>query len=78
VTAVGDCAAALVEAIERRKRRVYVPKSVGVFAAPRQLFTNRLAEAVIRRGARQMVPRLESEVRAVGRFFGEHSVETKK
>jgi len=78
VTPIADCAAALIDAIERRKRRVYVPKSVAVFAAPRQLFTNRVAEAVIRRGARRMVPRLEAEVRAIGRAFGEHSVETKK
>jgi NAD(P)-dependent dehydrogenase (short-subunit alcohol dehydrogenase family) len=78
VTPVDECAAALVDAIERRRRRVYIPKSVGVFAAPRQLFTNRVAEAVIRRRAMRMVPRLESEVRAIGRSFGEHSVETKK
>jgi hypothetical protein len=40
----------------------------------RSLFTSAVAEAAIRRTGRGLVPRMEEEVRAVGRSFGEHSV----
>src|SRR3712207_4729697 len=38
-TSVGDCAEALVGNLERRGRRVFVPRTVGVVAARRQLGT---------------------------------------
>ncbi|HEX2191313.1 MAG TPA: SDR family oxidoreductase [Longimicrobiaceae bacterium] len=76
VTPVEECAAAFVEGIERRRRRVFVPRSLAAFAALRQLLVGPLAERLSERQRRRMVPRLEEEVRALGRSFGEHSVET--
>lgn len=74
VTPVRECADALVDAMERRRRKVFVPKSLAPLAAVRQLFTSPAAERVMARRAARSVPRLEAEVRALGRAFGEHSV----
>jgi len=73
VTSVGECADAFVGAVERRARKVFVPKSIGPLAAVRQLFSSPLAELVLKRKARRTLPLLEREVRALGRAFGEHS-----
>lgn len=75
VTSVEECAAAFVRAIERRRRRVFVPRSLAPLAAARQLFSGPLAEYVMRRHARRLVPQLEREVAALGRSFGVNSVE---
>ena len=74
VTSLDECANALVAAIEGRRRKVFVPRSLGPLAAVRQLFTSPAAEAVMLRHARRMIPRLEREVAALGRAFGAHSV----
>ncbi len=76
VTSVGTCAAAFVKAIERRKRKVYVPGSLAPFAAFRSLFASPLAEYLMGRNARRLVPKAEREALALGRPFGAHSVET--
>jgi hypothetical protein len=74
VTPLGECVDALIDAMERRRRKVFVPKSLAPFSALRQLFTSPMAErATIKRAAR-MVPRLEAEIQALGRSFGAHSV----
>jgi short-subunit dehydrogenase len=75
VSSVDDCAAAMVRAIEQRKRKVYIPKSLAPFAALRQLFMSPLAEIQLRRDARKILPDMEKEVTTLGRSFGEHSVE---
>jgi NAD(P)-dependent dehydrogenase (short-subunit alcohol dehydrogenase family) len=75
VTSVEACARGLVEGIERRKRKVFVPKSLAPFAALRQLIMSPAGEFFLRRNAKKVVPKLEAEVRAMGRVFGEHSVE---
>jgi short-subunit dehydrogenase len=75
VTSVEDCAAALVKAIERRRRKVYVPSSLAGLAAVRQFLTSRASEYIMRRQTRRVVPKVEDELRALGRSFGAHSVE---
>jgi NAD(P)-dependent dehydrogenase (short-subunit alcohol dehydrogenase family) len=70
-TAVEACAAAFVDGIERRKRRGYVPRAIRGVRALRGLLTGPLSEFVIGRTARTSVPRLEAEVRALGRTFGQ-------
>src|SRR5262245_26707428 len=77
VTSVQRCAAALVRGIERRKRKVFVPRSLAPLAALRQLLMSPLGELVLRRDARRLLPELEGEVAALGRAFGEHSVESR-
>ncbi|AHG91836.1 short-chain dehydrogenase/reductase SDR [Gemmatirosa kalamazoonensis] len=75
VTPVAECAAALVDAIVRRRRKVFVPRSLAPFAAFRQALASPLAERISARIARRMMPTLERESAAVGSAFGEHSVE---
>ncbi|MDQ7907873.1 SDR family oxidoreductase [Phytohabitans sp. ZYX-F-186] len=69
---VEACARAFVDAIERRRRKVYVPRAVGVAQAVRSLMLSPLSDAVIGRGARTAVPRMEAQVRTLGRAFGRH------
>ncbi len=74
VVPVNDCTRAFVDGIERRRRRIYVPRSIGLVQAARTLVLGPLGEAVVRRGAREAVPEMEEQVRALGRAFGEHSM----
>ncbi|OZV83698.1 short-chain dehydrogenase [Micromonospora echinospora] len=69
-TSVRECAEAFVRAVERRQRRVYVPRSVGLVRASRALLVSPLADLVMARHARRAVPELETQVRALGRGFG--------
>ena len=78
MTPVEACAAALLRGIAARKRKVFVPRSLAFFSAIRQLLGSPLGEAVLRRDARRLLPDLEGEVAALGRSFGEHSVETRR
>lgn len=74
VTSVEECARALADAIERRRRRVYVPASLGPFAAMRQLLTSALAERLVARRVRPLLEQQEREVKALGRTFGRNTV----
>jgi hypothetical protein len=76
VTSVEACAAAFVKAIERRRRKVYVPGALGPLAAFRGLFASPLSEYLMGRNARRLIPAAEREAEALGRPFGLHSVET--
>ena len=76
VTSTADCAAALVDAIQRRRRKVYVPRSLAVVAALRSLLSTALAERKVLRDLGPLLPSLEQESRALGRSFGAHSVES--
>jgi NAD(P)-dependent dehydrogenase (short-subunit alcohol dehydrogenase family) len=69
------CAEAFVDGIERRRRRVYVPRTLAAVQAMRTLFAGPAAEIVLRRRARALVPELEREVAQLGRPFGRHSTE---
>jgi NAD(P)-dependent dehydrogenase (short-subunit alcohol dehydrogenase family) len=74
-TSVEACAEALVENLETRGRRVFVPRSVGVVSALRQVVTGALAEKVAMRISAARVPELERDIAALGgREFGAHSV----
>jgi NAD(P)-dependent dehydrogenase (short-subunit alcohol dehydrogenase family) len=78
-TSVGDCAEALVGNLERRGRRVFVPRAVGVVAAWRQLVTGVLGEKLVMAQARTAVPRLEREIADLqGQEFGANSVEARR
>lgn len=72
-TSVTSCAAAFVRAIERRRRRVYVPRPVGLLQAARSAVLSPLTDLVIGRHARTSVPVMEEQVRALGRAFGRHT-----
>ena len=74
-TSVEACAEALVENLETRGRRVFVPRSVGVVSAVRQVVTGAVAEKVMLPIVRSRVPQLEKDIAALeGRQFGANSV----
>jgi NAD(P)-dependent dehydrogenase (short-subunit alcohol dehydrogenase family) len=74
-TSVEECAQALVENLETRGRRVFVPRSVGVVSALRQAVTGALAEKVAMKISAARVPALERDIAALGgREFGTNSV----
>jgi NAD(P)-dependent dehydrogenase (short-subunit alcohol dehydrogenase family) len=74
-TSVEACADALVENLETRGRRVFVPGSVGVVSALRQMVTGVVAEKVAMKVSAKRVPERERDIRALnGREFGKNSV----
>jgi short-subunit dehydrogenase len=73
VISVQTCADAFVGAIERRKRKVYVPRTLAPLAAIRQLFMSSLSDYLLARHMRRLIPKVESEVLALGRSFGVNS-----
>ena len=75
ITPVAECANILVDAIAHRRRKIFIPKTLGIFSLFRQLLTNPLTDLLIARRARRMIPAAEREVTALGRSFGENSVE---
>jgi NAD(P)-dependent dehydrogenase (short-subunit alcohol dehydrogenase family) len=74
ISSVESCAAGFLEGIAKRKRRVFVPKSVGVLAALRPITFSWLGDLPILARARTMVPKLEEQFRSTGRTFGATSV----
>ncbi|HEX8392954.1 MAG TPA: SDR family oxidoreductase [Longimicrobium sp.] len=74
VTSLDECAAALVDAVERRRRTVFVPRTLAPLAAVRQLLSGRAAQRVSERNAARLIPQLEREVASLGRAFGATSV----
>lgn len=72
------CAEALADGIAKRKRRVYVPRSLAVMQALRPLVLSPFGDVVLKRQLRtsQYIPELEAEVATLGRAFGASSVET--
>lgn len=69
-TTVTECAEAFVRAVERRSRRVYVPRAVGAVQAVRSVLVSPLADRLVGRTARVTVPLIEEQARALGRGFG--------
>jgi NAD(P)-dependent dehydrogenase (short-subunit alcohol dehydrogenase family) len=74
VTPLGECVDALIEGMEHRSRKVFVPRSLAKFSGIRQLFSSRFAERMTEKRAARTIPRLEHEIQALGRSFGQHSV----
>jgi len=74
-TSVDECARALVENLETRGRRVFVPRSVGVVSALRQVITGAVGERIAMKVSASRVPQLEADIAALhGREFGANSV----
>jgi len=73
-TSVGECADAIVDGMERRRRRVYVPKAIAAVQALRTLTTGPVGNWFIRRESKEIVPQMEAEIRALGRYYGTSSV----
>lgn len=70
---VEDCAAAFVSAIEGRKRRVNVPGFVGILRFLKPMLSTRLADLRVTRDARRVLPRMDEQVRSLGRSLSERT-----
>lgn len=70
LTSVEDCADGFLAGIERRKRRVFVPRAIAVVAALRPIVFSTLGDLPVIARARKAVPQLEEQVRRTGRTFG--------
>lgn len=70
-TSVQECSAAFVRAIERRSRRVNVPRAVGLNHWIRPIVHSRLVDLVMARDAADVLPRLETEIATLGRSVSE-------
>ncbi len=75
VTPVAECADAFIDGIVNRRRKIFVPKSVRLYSLIRPVLNSRIADWVIARYARRMIPVAEQEVTTLGQSFGAHSVE---
>lgn len=73
VTPLAEAVDAMIDAMEHRRRKVFVPKGLAKFSAVRQFFSA-MAERATMKTAARTIPRLEAEVQALGRSFGGTSV----
>jgi NAD(P)-dependent dehydrogenase (short-subunit alcohol dehydrogenase family) len=69
-TSLEHCAEALADAIERRKRRIFIPRSMALISRLRNPMNSRLGQRVIRRRARSMLDGLDREVAEKGALAG--------
>lgn len=71
---VQTCAQYIVDGIEQRRDKVFVPPSVRWIYHARALLDTPPVRRVLAREAARSVPVLEDQVRQLGRSFGRHSV----
>jgi len=75
---VESCARMLLDGIERRRPKVFIPPALLVAFHLRGLLTTGPARRAMAREAARSVPLLEDEVRRLGRPFGRRSVATSR
>ena len=71
-TSVDECVTAIVNGIERRRRKVFVPREVALVSALRSVVLGPVGSFATQLRARKAVPELEAEAR-VERWFGSSS-----
>jgi NAD(P)-dependent dehydrogenase (short-subunit alcohol dehydrogenase family) len=74
VTSLDDCATEFVRACDRRARKLFVPRALGVSSALRQVMNSVFAQRFLLPRMDAMLSESEAEMEKVGRPFGEHSV----
>ena len=74
IATVEECGRGFLEGIAKRKRRIFVPRSVGLLAALRPITFSWLGDLPVLAQAKTMVPKLEEQFRRTGRSFGATSV----
>ncbi len=70
-TSVEECAAALADGIERRARRIFVPRSAAIVQWLRPLLTSGPVERLTLRRSGTLIPDMEAEVEALGSSLSE-------
>ncbi len=68
-TTVDECARLMAKGIERRKRKIRVPKEVAVMDWGRVLVNGPLSDLALRREAKRLMPQMEQEIEQLGRSF---------
>jgi NAD(P)-dependent dehydrogenase (short-subunit alcohol dehydrogenase family) len=71
---VQTCARYLVDGIEQRRDKVFVPPSIGWIYHARALLGTWPVRRVMAKEAARSVPLMEEQVRRLGRSFGRHSI----
>lgn len=74
-TTVSQCGKALADGVQRRARRVYVPRSIMAMHWLRNLPASRLVERLTRPTMRKIIPQMEREVAELGRSFSARNQE---
>ncbi|HXS84599.1 MAG TPA: SDR family oxidoreductase [Mycobacterium sp.] len=72
-TSVQACAGAFVNGIERRKRRIYCPRWVGVLRWLRPLLATSAAETQVRKGLPELLSQMDAEADATGRSMSKRT-----
>ena len=68
-TTVDKCAAAFADAVEKRSRRVYVPRAIMLMHWLRNLPASKLVSKIMAPSLRRIMPQMEREVAELGRSF---------
>ena len=76
VTSLVDCVDRLVEGIELRSRRIYIPEWVGLMHLLRTATVSKVWDFAVGFFSGRMLPEMSQEARDLGRSFGKTSVET--
>jgi NAD(P)-dependent dehydrogenase (short-subunit alcohol dehydrogenase family) len=74
-TSLEACAKAIVDGMERRRSRVFVPRSAAVLYWLRSLVTSAAGERRIGSLAAEVVPQMEAEIEALGRASSARTTE---
>ena len=74
-TSVEACAKAIVNGAEKRRDRIFVPRSARVIYWARNVLNSTVGERVMIRDAEELVPRMDAEVAALGRSMSARVVE---
>ncbi|WP_460957675.1 SDR family oxidoreductase [Parasphingorhabdus pacifica] len=68
-TTVEKCGAAFADGVQRRARRIYVPRPIMLMHWLRNLPASKLTSLLMRRPLRKIMPQMEKEVAGLGRSF---------
>ena len=66
-TSVEACAKAIVNGAEKRKDRIFIPRSARLVFWLRNVINSAIGERVLIRDAAELMPRMDAEVAALGR-----------
>jgi NAD(P)-dependent dehydrogenase (short-subunit alcohol dehydrogenase family) len=74
-TSVDECARLIVDGVESRQDRIFIPKSARMLFWVRNLINSRLGERLIAREVPEIVPKMDAEVAAMGRATSARTAE---
>ena len=78
VTPLEVCTDVLVRAIDKRERKIFIPKGLKYVSMLRHFFTSKFMDRQTGNRSGRTLAKMEAEVQARGRAFGENSVESRR